>query len=254
MSNEHAVIFLIKIILFNDDTKMVEKYIFKFLVEQMQEDFLNNKNLLKIFVNIISPFNSKVNTQVENKILKYHEDSSSKKDMEKRKEELLEVVIEEIYKVVNPSLKFFLTSANYSTLLVELIAYLVKVKDEEKLKDVLRNLLTTLEIDYKNYYDDLSATIIAGHASHFVVNKIVKTVIESTAASDFIKGLVKLFLTNFEGLLKSKAIFIIVTIFETEAYKKLLDKEMRKMKSLIAEQAKVKEMTGFQILEKLLSQ
>jgi len=59
LSNETSILFIIKIILFCDDTKIVEKHILQVLVEQLNEQLMQNKNLLKIFMNIIHPFNTK---------------------------------------------------------------------------------------------------------------------------------------------------------------------------------------------------
>lgn len=259
LSNDLSVIYLIKVILFNDDTKLVEKYLLKSLVELMNEEIMQNKNLLKIFINIISPFNPRVNNQYENKTLQYKVDSSSKKDDNKRTEELISLVLEDIFRIVNLNNKFFVTDNLCSNLLLELIAYLKKHdSDGEKLKELLKNLLYLIEIDYKNNFDYLEATLLADKTSHFVINKLIKTILsdssdltESQVA--FFKGLTGVLLNNLEGFLNTKAIFIVVTLVENEKTKKYIEKDLKKLKNLITEKSEEKDMIGFQLLNKSLN-
>jgi pumilio homology domain family member 6 len=253
-SNETSVLFLIKIILFNDDTKLVEKHIIKTLMEECNDELMQNKTLFKIICNIISPFNTRVNNPYENKILTYKEDSGSKKDEAKRHEELLTVTLDDIFNMVNPNVKFYLTDQTYTILLVELINLLIKNKDTEKLREILKNISSTVQIDYQNNFDDLDNTLLSEKTPHFVINRIMKSVKDLEEICDeFYKALSDVLLNNLDGYLNTKAIFIIVTIAENPKTKKFIESALNKFRTYIKNQAGEKDKVGFQLLGKILN-
>ena len=256
-SNETSVLFLIKVILFNDDTKLVEKYVLKSVLEQMNEELMQNKIVFKILCNIITPFNPRVNNPYENKILTYKIDSGSKKDDSKRHEELISLTMDEIFRAVNPNVKFFLTDRAYSTLLIDIIHLLIKNEDDDKLNELLKNIHAVVQIDYQNNFDELDSTLLSEKTSHFVLNKIMKAVgvnISKDYVLDFFQKISNVLLNNIEGYLSSKAVFVILNIMENAASKKFLEAGVKKYKTLIKAKAEEKGMIGFQILHKILNQ
>ena len=110
----------------------------------MNEELMQNKSLLKVFMNLVSPFNLKCNKQDEQIILQNNEDTSSKKDMTKRREELMEFIIEDLVRYVNLNIRFFLTDPSYANLLVDLIDNAPDVKIDEPLA-VLRVMVSCIK-------------------------------------------------------------------------------------------------------------
>jgi len=257
INNETSALFLVKIILSTDDTKLVEKHIINFLVEQLNESFLQSKIIFKIFANIISPCNSKTNNQYENKILQYSIDSSSKKSDEKRHEEVIQIILEDLYRVVNPNIKFMISDNNYSTLLVDLVNYLNTNNINDKYADILKNIVDVLEIDYKTNFDDVKTTLLSDKNAHFVLNRIIKIVnsnLDQEFKLNFIKKIAEIFQCNFEAFLNTQAIFVIVKIMENENTNKFLQKDVKKYKNFIQQKSTEKDLIGFQLLNKIISQ
>ena len=257
VNNETSSLFLIKIILFNDDTKLVEKHIINFLIEQLNESFMQSKIILKIFANIISPCNSKINNQYENKVLQYSIDSSSKKSDAKRHEEVIQIMLEELFKAVNHNLKNIIADNSYSTLLVDIINYLNTNALNDKLQEILKNIVDVVEIDYKTNFDDVKTTLLSDKTAHFVINRIIKLLnanLDQDYKLDFIKNIAEILLRNFEEFLNTQAIFVIVNIMENEKTKKFLEKDVKKFKNVIKKKSSEKDLIGFQLLNKVISQ
>jgi hypothetical protein len=257
LSNDVSLLFLIKIILFCDDTKIVQKHIIQTLIEKMNEEFMQNKGLLKVFMNIVVPFNPRCNKQDEQKILQDNQDSSSKKDLNKRRDELTSFVINDLMINVNLNMKFFITDQSYSNLVVELANYFDEKEEyNTHLETMLNNIIDLLKIDRKSNYDELGLTILADKIGHFTINKILSIFIKKNHFTEprlkFIKDLAAVLLTNIEGFLETKAIFIIVKILENEETKKLLYNEVKKYKSIISEKANQKDLIGYQLLAKII--
>lgn len=258
LSNDSIMLFLIKIVLFNDDTKLVEKHILNTLLEALSEEFLTNKSVLKFFCNILNFKHNKINTQQENKILAYAVDSSSKKDDFKRQEEILSASLEEIFKTVHLNLKFCMTDQSYVIIFNDLIDYLISSKNKDKLSEILNDTINVLEIDSKRNSDDLNNLIITDKTGHFAINRILKSFeANSNEENDkinlqFCSKLVKTLLNNVEGFLDTKAIFIFIKLLDNKKTRSLVDKELLKHKNLIKDKIKDEKLTGFQILSKNL--
>jgi pumilio family protein 6 len=266
LSNDSIVLFLIKVILFNDDTKLVEKHILNTLLEALTEEFLTNKSILKIFCNLLNYRNNKINTQQENKIISYDLNCSSKKDDYKRQEEIMSVILEELFRIVDINIKFCISDDSYVIILNDLIEYLIKTKNEEKLIRILNDVYAVMEIDYKRNFDELSNSIFAAKTGHFAVIKILKAFdsaveeeVNANANSNLLKikmefceKVTKILLKNVEGFLNTKAIFIFVKLVENPKTKSLVEKELTKHKALIKENENKEKLSGFQILSKAL--
>jgi len=191
------------------------------------------------------------------KILLSREDSSSKKDDGKRQDELLSFILDDLCRVVNPSLKFFLTDPLYSHLLLDLISLLNAKGNHDKLEEILKNVLGVLEIDYKNNFDDLNTVLLADKTSHFIVNRIIKTLetslVEHKYQLHFVKEISRILLNNFEGFLDTKAIFIMGKIIENPATKTFLEKEIKIHQKTIKAKSTEKDSAGFKILNNFLT-
>ena len=250
ISNDTSILFLIKVILFTDDTKLIHKHILTTLVEKMNEELMQNPSLLKVFMNIIVPFNPKCNKQDEMKVLQSSEDSSSKKDQEKRIEELTGYIIDDLLNYVNLNVRVFIMDAVYSNLLVDLVENL----DDEKLNTLLKNVYEVINLDYQSNYDDLNGLMITNNTGHFTIVKILKAIIKNPTGIrfEFCKNISNILLKNIEGFMDTKAIFIIIKILETEETNKLLAKEVKKYESKIKEKSGDAELKGYQILVKKL--
>jgi hypothetical protein len=227
-------------------------------LEALSEEFLTNKSVLKFFCNVLNFKNNKINTQQENKILSYAIDSSSKKDDYKRQEEILSASLEEIFKTVHMNLKFCMTDQSYVIVFNDLIDYLIVSNNKEKLTEILNDIINVLEIDSKKNFDDMNNLIITDKTGHFAINRILKS-FENNSNEDndkinleFCTKLGKILLTNVEGFLNTKAIFILIKLLENKKTKSLVDKELLKHKNLIKEKIKDEKLTGFQILSKNL--
>lgn len=258
LSNDSIVLFLIKVILFNDDTKLVEKHILNTLMESLSEEFLSNKSVLKIFCNLLNYKQNKINTQQENKIISYKLNCSSKKDENKRQEEIMSVVLEELFNIVNMNIKFCIADPSYVIILNDLVEYLIKTKNEEKLIQILNDIIGVMNIDYKRNYDELGNSILAEKTGHFAIIRIIKAFeLEKDEKMgkiklEFCEKVAKILLMNVEGFLDTKAIFIFVKFIENQTTRSLVEKELNKHKNLIISKSKEKELTGFQILSKAL--
>jgi pumilio family protein 6 len=278
LSNENSILFLIKVILFNDDTKLVEKHVLKILIDCMHEEVMQNKNILKVLMNIITPFNPRVNNPYENNILQYQLDSASKKDEKKRWIENISLMINDIFQCINPNTKFFITDPSYSTLLVEVIHLLASQEEgsldegaasnTQMLKELLNNIYSTINIDYQNNYDDLNTTLLGEKTSHFVLNRLIKSLVKEEDMSEkmngnvieiiqeFLNNLWTVICNNLEGYLNTKCIFVIVSLIE--AAKKIKNEhkflnDLKKYQNLIKNKAGDKSMIAFGILNKIIS-
>jgi pumilio family protein 6 len=273
LSNENSVLFLIKLILFNDDTKLVEKHVLKILIDQMHEEVMQNKNILKVLMNILSPFNPRVNNPYENSILQYQLDSASKKDEKKRWLENISLMINDIFHCINPNTKFFLTDPSYSALLLEVIHLLASQEqgsneegaysNSQMLKELLDGVYSTVNIDYQSNYDDLNVTLLGEKTSHFVLNRLIKSLVKDEErqgdkleiVEEFLINLWNVISNNLEGYLNTKCIFVIVSIIEAAKKIKREEKfinDLRKFNSLIKTKAGDKTMIGFGILNKII--
>jgi pumilio family protein 6 len=257
MSNDNSIVLLIKIILFNDDTKIVNKHILQTLLPTLNDEFLENKRIVRIFINILHPNDNKVNTPSEQKIISYKDDNSSKKDDIKRQDELIHYIWEHVFNLVNVNLKFCLGDNFYSNLLLSLLQILDKNEFNEKLKEILKNLSDILNIDYKSNGDQIENCLLADRNVHFIINKLLKNLMEKEGNSDvkieFYSALVEILKKDLEKFLDSKAIFVIIKLAENEQSKSLLDKLLKKYKTKINEKAQEKELVGYQILSKIIS-
>ena len=121
LPNEKGTYFIIKIILFTDDTVIINKTFINSIMDKLNENIIENKNCLKIIWNILYPFNKKCNNVQQQELLKYSTPYSNKKSLEKRQTELLTNIFEKIFKMVNYDIKIFIKDLLYSNFLTDFI-------------------------------------------------------------------------------------------------------------------------------------
>ncbi len=124
LADEKGTYFIIKIILFTDDTVNINKIFMNAIMDKLDENIVENKNCLKIIWNIISPFNKKCNNVQQQNLLNYSTPNSNKKSLEKRQGEIMENILEKIYKIVNYEIKFLIKDILFSHFLTDFILFL----------------------------------------------------------------------------------------------------------------------------------
>jgi hypothetical protein len=187
-------------------------------------------------------------------------------------------MINDIFQCINPNTKFFITDPSYSTLLVEVIHLLASQEEgsldegaasnTQMLKELLNNIYSTINIDYQNNYDDLNTTLLGEKTSHFVLNRLIKSLVKEEDMSEkmngnvieiiqeFLNNLWTVICNNLEGYLNTKCIFVIVSLIE--AAKKIKNEhkflnDLKKYQNLIKNKAGDKSMIAFGILNKIIS-
>jgi len=246
VKNEFSLVFLIKILLFCDDTKMVGKYILKPLQHLINEEFLVNKGIFNIVMNLLVPFNKRANNANEQKILEYSVDSSSKKEMPKRQDELLFSLFDDLLNLLKSSLSVIISDNTHSTFLIDFLSFLDQRNNIAAIDDILKNVSTLIDDDYKKN----GAQGILSNNGHFTIIKIIKKIIKdfSNKNIDFVKSIADILRLSLAEFLDTKAIFIIVNIIENSLTKKLLYDDVKKFKALISKKAENEKLTGYNIL------
>ena len=134
LSDEKGTYFIIKIILFTDDTVNINKNFMNVIIEKLDANIVENKNCLKIIWNIISPFNKKCNNVQQQLLLNFSSQNSNKKPLEKRQGEILENIFEKMFKIINYEIKFLIKDILFSHFLTDFISFLAQKNETEFLK------------------------------------------------------------------------------------------------------------------------
>ena len=260
--SETTGLFLIKVINSIDDTKLLGKYVLKPLVPLLQTQLLTNKVAPKVIKNILQPENCKTNTPYEQQILTYNINSSSKKDMDKRQEEIWGIIGDELHEMLvnEDTLYRLLTDSNLGNLTLDLLSFYMSSTSPKLNKTGLFSLLNAitalLDKDYKLCKHDVSTTILADKAGHFNINRLIKKVVEECKDEalkvTFIDNISRVLLMDIKAFLETKAIFIIVKIAENGNVNKNILNELRNQKKTIMSKSEEQNLVGYQHLAKLL--
>lgn len=257
ITSENGTYFIIKIILFTDDTKIIEKNLLKFVVEKLTENFQGNKNVIKIVWNIFFPFNKKCNNNVQQEILEFSRPFSNKKDLNKRQNEIISPIFEDINKIIAYEVRFLLTDDLFSLFLTDFITYLLDKDEKQKIEELLNHIVSLLEFDVKSNKDTISNSLIADRVGHKTIKRIMKTLSETKKQGKkymlgFVEKIVKILKLNLEAFLNTKAIFIIVQIMENEKTKSLIKDDLEKFRSEIKKNEANPKLVGMVLLAKLI--
>ena len=257
LSNEKGTCFITKIILFTDDTVIINKTFINSIIDKLNENILENKNCLKIIWNILYPFNKKCNNVQQQTLLSYSSPNSNKKSLEKRQSELLPNIFEKIFKIVNYDIKLFMKDLLYSNFLTDFLEYLLTKKEIEKLETLINRIASYIEEDYKNNKDTLDNCILSDRIGHITIKRILKDLNNSEGEAKkyeitFAEKIAYILKSEMDKFLKSKAIFIILQLMENKSTQHLLNKELKKFKGEIMKNKDNDKMKGMQLLAKII--
>ena len=257
LSNEKGTYYIIKIILFTDDTVNINKTFMNSIIDRLNENILENKNCLKIIWNLLYPFNKICNNVQQQNLLSYSTPNSNKKSLEKRQSELLDNIFEKIFKIINYDIKLFIKDSFFINFLTDFLKYLVAKEEIEKLETIINTIITYIETDYKNNKDTLDNCILCDKIGHFSLKKILKELNETEGEGKkyemkFAENIVKILKGDMDKFLNTRAIFIIVQLMENKNTKNLINKELTKFKDEILKNKNNDKLKGMKILANLI--
>ena len=258
LSDEKGTYFIIKIILFTDDTVNINKIFINAIMEKLDANIVENKNCLKIIWNIISPFNKKCNNVQQQNLLNFSSPNSNKKPLEKRQNEILGNIFEKLFKIINFEIKFLIKDILFSHFLTDFILYLSQKNEIEKIETIINTIISYIEEDYKNNKDNLNDCILMDKVGQFTIKRIFKDLIEfkgeaNKYGKNFAEKLAKIMKGDLDKFLDSRAVFLIVMIMENKDTKKYLEKEIEKFKGIIMKNKDNEKLKGMQLLSKLIN-
>jgi len=258
LQDEKGTYFIIKIILFTDDTVNVNKIFMNAIMDKLDANIVENKNCLKIIWNIISPFNKKCNNVQQQNLLNYSTPNSNKKPLEKRIGEILENIFEKIFKIINFEIKFLIKDILFSQFLTDFIQFLSQKNEIEKLETIINTIVSYIEEDYKNNKDNLNECVLMDKVGQFTIKRIFKDLIEIDGEANkygkkFAEKLANIMKADLDKFLDSRAVFLIVMIMENKDTKKYLSKELGKFKGIIMKNKDNEKLKGMQLLAKLIN-
>ena len=258
LQDEKGTYFIIKIILFTDDTVNVNKIFMNAIMDKLDANIVENKNCLKIIWNIISPFNKKCNNVQQQNLLNYSTPNSNKKPLEKRIGEILENIFEKIFKIINFEIKFLIKDILFSQFLTDFIQFLSQKNEIEKLETIINTIVSYIEEDYKNNKDNLNECVLMDKVGQFTLKRIFKDLIEIDGEANkygkkFAEKLANIMKSDLDKFLDSRAVFLIVMIMENKDTKKYLSKELGKFKGIIMKNKDNEKLKGMQLLAKLIN-
>ena len=258
LTDEKGTYFIIKIILFTDDTVNINKIFMNAIIEKLDANIVENKNCLKIIWNIISPFNKKCNNIQQQNLLNYSTPNSNKKSLEKRQGEILDNILEKIFKIINFDIKFLIKDILFSHFLTDFILFLSQKNDIEKLETIINSIISYIQDDYKNNQDTLNDCVLMDKVGQFTIKRIFKDLIGlkgegNKYGKSFGEKLANIMKGNLDKFLDSRAVFLIVMIMENKDTKKYLSKELGKFKGEIMKNKDNEKLKGMQLLSKLIN-
>ena len=258
ISDEKGTYFIIKIILFTDDTVSVNKIFMNAIMDKLDTNMVENKNCLKIIWNIISPFNKKCNNVQQQNLLNYSSKNSNKKSLDKRQKEILDNIFEKLFKIVNYGIRFLIKDILFSHFLTDFILFLAQKNEIEKLENIINNIIQYLEEDYKNNKDNVNNCALADKVGQFTVKRIFKDLIENEGEANkygknFAEKIAKIMKPDLDKFLDSRAVFLIVMIMENKDTKTFLSKEIEKFRGDIMKNKDNEKLKGMQLLSKLIN-
>ena len=221
LSSHLGTVFLLKALLTMDDTKVTSKIILDRVLELLPNVATNQMGSRMLAAlcsnNIPKYFNAE-----DQEILSYNKYTTSKKDNDVRKEELLEYLFEGLRQQLPGLMKDNLSNKAFSTLIGEVLVYIVKGHYEVN-KEIVNAFIEGIKDEMDavsvvvNYVLKEEAKIDEGHVFAIAISKVVKG--------------------RIEKLLESKGVFIVCKLLKVEEAQKVIRKELlsnsQKVKQLI---------------------
>lgn len=225
-TNKIAHLFLLHILNNLDDTVMSKKKILQDLILTIDEN-KSDENFARIFIGMQAPESKRYFADDEIEAFNaYKEHSTSKKDQEVRRKELLQIFTKPLETFFEENMLYSLLDCDKSHLLPKTIAArleLGNVKESDCIDEMMRQLTK------KQHYDGKSSILLGHPVLHRVLKELVKH--ESglkDSQLDFCKLLASTMLKHTEECLETRAVFIFVEFLEHDNTKALVQKDLLK--------------------------
>ena len=203
LNNENYYLYITKIILYTDDTVIINKFFMNTIIEKLNENFEKNKNCLKIIYNVFFPFNKKVNNNNENELLLYNKSFSNKKDLNKRKEEIIFYIFDKIYKLIVYEIKYLMFDVLFSNFLTDFMCYLIEKKMIGNFEEILNKIILVIKSDLEENKNNLNECSLVNKISQITIKRIMKIVSDdNNNTNDEFKKYEKTFYFEISELLK----------------------------------------------------
>ena len=216
---------------------------------------------MKIIYNVFFPFNKKVNNNNENELLLYNKSFSNKKDLNKRKEEIIFYIFDKIYKLIVYEIKYLMFDVLFSNFLTDFMCYLIEKKMIGNFEEILNKIILVIKSDLEENKNNLNECSLVNKISQITIKRIMKIVSDdNNNTNDEFKKYEKTFYFEISELLKkdldlflnTRAVFLIIQIIENKRTKNLIN--LDKFKKIIEENkdSKDKDKQGLNLLSKLI--
>lgn len=252
LSFEFNSIFISKVLLFTDDTKLTNKFVLKPLIAYCYE------NDFKLFISILDKilFHEKLCDFG----LIYNTDSTNKKSKLKIQHELLNYCKDDIVGMFKTNTEQFFTQKELSIFIVRFIEALIsnklniniesdqKFKNDQLISDITKEILKVFFSHFKYDFLNNKEKLIDHKEGHYGIIQLLKKLIapelESTeeikqVISEFVISFIDLLKDNFNITVSHKSVFALLIIYESKVYgEKLFSFLKENMKIIEAEAAK----------------
>jgi len=247
----HAFIIIIKIFTNVDDTVQIHKNILNDLNKHL-DVVGENPHFAEMYLSIFDPKTD----YLEKHGFKKSEFSTSKKDTEVRRKELVQYCLASLTNYFSFDLRKNLIDNNRCKLVGCLIREILSGEDDTH-HDFVTSVITKIITDFKEHAKKKSSE---GEAliSHSTTHRLIKSFVidfanSSGKAKDFyqlkIDELYELIFRELAVLINTKAIFIIIAFIEFTDYKDQIISELARMKHLLKKSGN-ENTTGMKILMK----
>ena len=242
--NRVAHLFIIHILNNLDDTVVSKKKIIHDLMLKI-DDNITDKNYQNIFIGVFAPKSKRIFDAEEIAAFEaLQEHSTSKKDADTRRLELLKAICGPLEKFFEEGMAFYLQDINKTPLLAKMMAMRIElgdVKDSDCLDEMFRQIGKKA-----NYGEQNKAQILMGHHDlHRVLKDLVKLEVElkqkePSRKLDFCAGIARVVKANLDACLDTRAVFIVLELLKHEETAKLVKKDLQDKKKELQSMYKTK--------------
>lgn len=252
LSFEFNSIFISKVLLFTDDTKLTNKFVLKPLIAYCYEtDF-------KLFISILDKilFHDKLCDFG----LIYNTDSTNKKSKLKIQHELLNYCKDDIVGMFKTNTEQFFIQKELSIFIVRFMEALIsnklninietdqKLKNDQLISDIIKEILKVFFSHFKYDFLNNKEKLIDHKEGHYgiiqLLKKLISPELETTEEikqiiSEFVISFIDLLKDNFNITVSHKSVFALLIIYESKVYgEKLFSFLKENMKIIEAEAIK----------------
>lgn len=265
LSFEFNSIFIAKVLLFTDDTKLTNKFVLKPLLAYCYE------NDFKLFFAILDKvlFHEKLCDFG----LIYNVDSSNKKSKLKIQHELINYCKEDILNMFKTNTEQFFTQKELLIFFIRFIESLVsnklninseteqKLKNDQLISDLTKEILKTFFAHFKYDFINNQDKLIDNKDGHYGIIQLIKKMLTpNLETTEEIKQIINEFMLSFIDLLKEnfnitvshKSVFALLIIYESNSYRDklftFLKENMNKIEAEAIKSEKEKKKTAISIL------